>query len=70
MRQTFIIETEKRLTSKELFGCLEDTLGENNEVWRVSRINPNKTTKRQLIENVSISKAKRQENKNVCEVEK
>jgi hypothetical protein len=35
-----------------------------------SRINSDKTTKRQLIENVSISKAKRQENKNVCEVEK
>jgi hypothetical protein len=35
---------------------------------QTSRNNTDKTTKRQLIENVSISKAKRHINKNVCEV--
>ena len=32
MKQTFIIKTKKGMTSQELQGCLEDTLGRDQEI--------------------------------------
>jgi hypothetical protein len=32
MKQVFIIETKKRLSAKELWGCLDDTLGINEVI--------------------------------------
>lgn len=44
MKQTFIIETKKGISGAELFGCLEDTIGQDKVISVEELLNEKRTS--------------------------